>query len=87
MFPNFIFQMETTSEEIHRSLREVVDGQTHFRLREAKGRIFAEDLNQRVFVWSAVETVFILLLGIGQVFVLRSFFTDKKTYNAAPITS
>lgn len=79
--------MESTSEEIHSSLGQVVDGQTHFRLREAKGRIFAEDLNKRVFYWSIGETVFILLLGIGQVFVLRSFFTEKKGYNPIPVSS
>ncbi|CAC5404389.1 TMED7 [Mytilus coruscus] len=79
--------METASEDIHTSLREVVDSQTHFRLKEAKGRIYAEDLNNRVFYWSLGQTFFILLLGIGQVFVLRSFFSEKKGYNSTPITS
>jgi hypothetical protein len=39
--------METASEEVHTSLRAVVDSQTHFRLKEVKGRIFAENLNSR----------------------------------------
>ena len=79
--------METVSEEVHTSLRAVVDSQTHFRLKEVKGRNFAENLNSRVNYWSIGQTIFILVLGLGQVFVLRSFFTDKKSYNSAPITS
>ena len=79
--------METASEEVHTSLRAVVDSQTHFRLKEVKGRIFAENLNSRINYWSLGQTIFIMVLGLGQVFVLRSFFTDKKPYNSAPITS
>lgn len=79
--------METATQEIHTALNDVADRQTHFRLREAKGRIFAEDLNHHVMLFSIGETIFILLLGLGQVFVLRSFFTDKKTYNSVPISS
>jgi protein ERP2 len=69
--------METVSEEVHTSLRAVVDSQTHFRLKEVTGRIFAENLNNRVNYWSIRHTIFIMVLGLGQVFVLRGFFTVK----------
>jgi protein ERP2 len=50
--------METASEEVHTSLRAVVDSQTHFRLKEVKGRIFAENLNSRINYWSLGQTIF-----------------------------
>lgn len=74
----FLFQMETSGYTIHDNLKTVIDYQTHHRLRESKGRGFAEDLNTRVQLWSFVEMVIILCVGIGQVLVLRSFFTEKR---------
>ncbi|WAR29253.1 TMED7-like protein [Mya arenaria] len=71
--------METAGQALHDNLNEVLDDQTHFKLRETQGRAFAEDLNGRVMAWSIGETVVVLLIGIGQVLVLRSFFTEKKT--------
>ncbi|KAK3092664.1 hypothetical protein FSP39_005599 [Pinctada imbricata] len=79
--------METASQTIHEALNDVIDVQTHFRLREAQGRVFAEDLNGRVNYWSIGETIIILIIGIGQVFILKSFFTDKKGTSNMPITS
>jgi len=71
-------QMESSAVTIHEALKVVTDYQTHHRLRESKGRAFAEDLNERDMFWSIGETVVILVIGIGQVLVLRSFFTDKR---------
>lgn len=70
--------METSAVTIHEALKVVIDYQTHHKLREAQGRAFAEDLNERVQYWSIGESIIILIIGIGQVLVLRSFFTDKK---------
>jgi len=71
-------KMEQSSVNIHESLNTVIDAQTHYRLNEAKGRKRAEDLNNRVLWWSLVETFVVFLIGIGQVMVLKNFFTDKK---------
>ncbi|KAK3590888.1 hypothetical protein CHS0354_020866 [Potamilus streckersoni] len=70
--------LESTAVSIHEQLNEVLDYQTHHRLRESQGRVFAEDLNERVFYWSLGQTVLILIIGVGQVLVLRSFFTEKR---------
>uniref|UniRef100_T1H817 GOLD domain-containing protein n=1 Tax=Rhodnius prolixus TaxID=13249 RepID=T1H817_RHOPR len=59
-------QMETSAEAIHKSLTTVADFQTQHKLREAQGRKRAEDLNERVFWWSLMETIAILTVGIGQ---------------------
>ena len=71
--------MESAADDIHEKLNDVVDTQTHFRLKEAQGRAFAEDLHDRVMFWSIGESVIVLIIGLGQVLVLRSFFTEKKT--------
>lgn len=71
-------QMETSAREVHDNLNSVIDFQTHHRLRETQGRKRGEDLNERVMIWSAFVTVAIMLVALGQVFVLKSFFSDKK---------
>lgn len=71
-------QLETATQEIHKSLNSILDYQTHHRLREAQGRKRAEDINERVLWWSIVETFGILVISIAQVLVLRNFFTDRK---------
>lgn len=72
-------KMEASSENIHKNLNTVGDYQTHYRLREMHGRKRAEDLNSRVMWWSAGETLAMVAVFLGQVLVLRSFFSDKKT--------
>lgn len=52
--------------------------QTHHRLREAQSRKRAEDLNRRVMYWSIGETLLIIVIGLGEVVILRSFFSEKK---------
>eukprot|EP00088_Acartia_fossae_P068989 TRINITY_DN8886_c0_g1_i1.p1 TRINITY_DN8886_c0_g1~~TRINITY_DN8886_c0_g1_i1.p1 ORF type:complete len:217 (+),score=18.71 TRINITY_DN8886_c0_g1_i1:77-727(+) len=71
-------QMESSSREVHESLNKVIDMQTHHRLRETQGRKRAEDLNERVMIWSLFVTFAILCVAFGQVWVLKSFFSDKK---------
>ncbi|XP_046544059.1 transmembrane emp24 domain-containing protein 7-like isoform X2 [Haliotis rubra] len=69
--------MESSAVNIHEDLKTIDDYQTHFRLPESQGRAFAEDLNERVMFWSIGESVVVVIIGIGQILVLRSFFTDK----------
>ncbi|XP_035778765.1 transmembrane emp24 domain-containing protein 7-like [Anopheles albimanus] len=71
-------QLESSAQEIHKALNAILDYQTHHRLREAQGRKRAEDLNERVLWWSLTETIAILVIAIGQVLVLRNFFSEKK---------
>jgi len=71
-------QMESTAQEIHKSLNAILDYQTHHRLREAQGRKRAEDLNERVLWFSVIESSSILIIAIGTVVLLRSFFSEKR---------
>lgn len=71
-------QMESSSQEIHENLNAVIDYQTHHRLRETQGRHRAEELNERIMIWSVFVTIAIFSVGFGQVFVLKSFFAEKR---------
>jgi len=70
--------IESSAQSIHEKLKIVDDYQTHHRLRESTGRKSAEELSERVLYWSLGQTVVILVLGIGQVMVLKSFFSDRR---------
>ena len=70
--------MESSINEVHENLKKVIDDQTHHRLQEAQGRKRAEDLNERVLWWSLLETIVIVGIAIGQVVILRNFFSEKK---------
>jgi len=74
--------LESAAQEIHKNLNNILDYQTHHRLREAQGRKRAEDLNERVLWWSIAETFAILAISITQVLVLRNFFTDRSPSQA-----
>lgn len=71
-------QMESSIKEVHESLKKVIDYQTHHRLQEAQGRKRADDLNARVLWWSLLETAVVVGVAIGQVVILRNFFSEKK---------
>ncbi|KAM9374949.1 transmembrane emp24 domain-containing protein 3 isoform 2-T2 [Phaethornis superciliosus] len=79
----FDFQMESACVTIHEALNTVIDSQTHYRLREAQDRSRAEDLNGRVSYWSLGETLILFVVSIGQVMLLKSFFTEKRPSSAA----
>lgn len=78
-------QMESSALSAHQSLKTVVDYQTHHRLRESQGRSFAEDVNERVQYWSVGQTIVILIAGLGQVLILRSFFSERKTLHVPSV--
>jgi len=71
--------METSALSTYQSLKAVMDYQTHHKLRESQGRAFAEDVNERVQYWSVGQTIIIFIAGLGQVLILRSFFSERKT--------
>lgn len=75
--------MESSSQKVHENLNSVIDYQTHHRLQEAQSRKRAEDLNERVLFWAVGETLGILVIAVGQVIILKNFFADKKTNQAA----
>ncbi|XP_055309932.1 transmembrane emp24 domain-containing protein 7-like [Sitodiplosis mosellana] len=70
--------MEATSDEMHDTLSDIILGQTHYRLQEAHGRRFAEELNERVLWWSMSQTILIIAISLSQVLILRNFFSEPK---------
>lgn len=68
---------EASCDEIHFAMAEVFENQRDYRLKEAIGRHLAENLNQRVWWWSLGQAITVLLIGFGQVFILKTFFSEK----------
>lgn len=77
-------QIEETMDHIHRSSQFVQQMQKNYRLLEARGRHIAEDLSTRVQVWSLGEALVIMFMGLGQVLVLRKFFTHIRPSTKEP---
>jgi protein ERP2 len=70
--------MESSAQGIHDKLNQVLDHQTHYRLRETQGRAHGEDLNERVQLWSIAQLTVIVLVGVLQVTLIRSFFSNRR---------
>ncbi|XP_065662332.1 transmembrane emp24 domain-containing protein 7 isoform X2 [Hydra vulgaris] len=70
--------IETTALSIHESLKVIIDYQTHHRLRELTSREMAEYLYERVQYWSLGQTIVIVFVAVGEVLVLRNFFSEKR---------
>jgi len=76
--------IETAMEKIHSMCTSVMHTQTQYRLNESKGRHAADRLSTHVQWWSVSQAVVVMLTGFGQVFILRRFFTDKRTIMSNP---
>lgn len=70
--------MESSVQTIHDRMSEVEDKQKHYQMREAQGRAHAEDLNERVQIWSILQLCVILIVGVLQVTLIRSFFSQRR---------
>eukprot|EP00126_Sphaerothecum_destruens_P011788 Sdes_comp20962_c0_seq1m18728 len=70
-------RLETSTNNIHRYLMDIIDYQTHHRLREATGRSIAEELNNRVQVWSSAQSLLMIAVSVTQVYILKSFFNTN----------
>jgi len=69
--------LDRSIELIHEGFTKDRDYQTHHRLREASSRRFAENLFTKVHFWGFIQTLMMVMVSIGHVVILRSFFSDK----------
>ncbi|OWF56834.1 transmembrane emp24 domain-containing protein 7-like [Mizuhopecten yessoensis] len=70
---------ESACDNIHEVMTMVVDYQRDYRLTEVMGRYVGEVINNGVMWWSVGQTFIVLIIGFGQVFILKTFFTEKST--------
>lgn len=73
--------LENSCDEIHNKLTYVVNYQRDYRLIESIGRHLAEALRTHISWWFVTQTLAILCAGLGQLFVLKRFFTEKSSGN------
>lgn len=69
---------EASCDVIHERMSSVVNHQRNYRLKEAMGRHLADSMNKGVTWWSVGQTLVILLAGVGQVLLLKTFFSEKS---------
>lgn len=70
--------IEDRLESIHASNSRVVELQVHYKLNEAEGRHSAERLNMMVQIYAFGQAIGILITGLGQVVILKTFFQDGR---------
>nr|CDS29330.1 transmembrane emp24 domain containing protein 7 [Hymenolepis microstoma] len=70
--------MDTMMYSIHENLRNAAAAQTKVRLQEATSRSFIEALNDRVTWGSIIHAAIIVIVAVGQVYLLRSLFNTPS---------
>lgn len=68
---------------IHENLRLAASAQTKIRLQEASSRSFVEALHDRVTLGSIIHIAVIIVVAVGQVYLLRSLFKQPSGIGAA----
>ncbi|KJE92507.1 integral type I protein, variant [Capsaspora owczarzaki ATCC 30864] len=71
-------KMEMDVHSTHQNLDRVIAFQLHHRIEEATDRDLAEGLNTRVFVWSLLQALVMIGVGVGQVVLVRRLFQSDK---------
>ncbi|KAL5105952.1 Transmembrane emp24 domain-containing protein 7 [Taenia crassiceps] len=71
--------VDSTVYAIHENLRNAAAAQTRVRLQEATSRSFVEALNERVTWGSCIHVAIILIVAVGQVYLLRSLFNSPSS--------
>ncbi|VDM33465.1 unnamed protein product [Hydatigera taeniaeformis] len=71
--------VDSTMYAIHENLKNAAAAQTRVRLQEATSRSFVEALNERVTWGSFIHVIVILVVAVGQVYLLRSLFNSPSS--------
>ncbi|VDK41192.1 unnamed protein product [Taenia asiatica] len=75
--------VDSTVYAIHENLKNAAAAQTRVRLQEVTSRSFVEALNERVTWGSLIHVAIILIVAVGQVYLLRSLFNSPSGAAAA----
>jgi len=85
--PKVNTRAEESVETVHKHGTKVMQYQVQYRQNEARGRHAADTLNRHVFWWPLAQSIAILVTGLGQLFVLKWFFTEKRNMTAGKAAS
>lgn len=66
--------VEASIFRLHTTLNLISDFQTHYRLKESQGRLFAEYLLHKVVMRSLLETIILITTGVLQIYIVKKFF-------------
>jgi len=71
--------MDTTIFTVYENLQKATSYQTKNRVQESSSRSFVEALNDRVTYGSIIQAIVIIVVAVGQVFLLRSLFKEPSS--------
>uniref|UniRef100_A0A6B2LHT3 GOLD domain-containing protein n=1 Tax=Arcella intermedia TaxID=1963864 RepID=A0A6B2LHT3_9EUKA len=69
---------EQAIQRIEKGMDIIEQEQRYYRIREHTHRNTAESTNTRVYVWSIIESLILLVMSVGQIWYLRRMFDDSK---------
>jgi len=69
---------EQAIQRVERGFDVIEQEQRYYRVREHSHRNTAESTNSRVYIWSLIESVILLLMSLCQIWYLRRMFDDNK---------
>ena len=76
--PSANTQAEESTETVHSLATLIMSYQQKYRLEESRGRYEAERLNRHVQFYSILQAIIIVVVGIGEIFILRTFFSEPR---------
>ncbi|XP_051896221.1 transmembrane emp24 domain-containing protein 3-like [Pristis pectinata] len=71
-------QLESSCTNVHYTLRKVANLQSQQRVQALIDWLHADSVNTHILYWAASETIILFLVTVGQVIVLKRFFSEKK---------
>ncbi|CAH8496955.1 unnamed protein product [Schistosoma rodhaini] len=85
VFPTVMTLLDSVVEVLHHYLSRAESFGIELKNRDYGDFLVAEDLNSAVFVWSVIITFVVIITSVGQVTILKNFFSEKKVaYSAIP---
>jgi len=67
-----------TLAEISKHFDRITELQTYLKTREVRARDLAEYTNGRVFMYSIIEALVLVIISVGNVYFLRRYFEPKR---------
>ncbi|CAH8821599.1 unnamed protein product [Trichobilharzia szidati] len=87
VYPTVMSLLESVVEVLHHFLSRAESLEIELKNRDYGDFLVAEDLNAAVFVWSVIITVVVVVTTLGQVTILKNFFSEKKVAYSSPMTA
>ncbi|CAH8429940.1 unnamed protein product [Heterobilharzia americana] len=87
VYPTVMSLLDSVVEVLHHFLSRAESLDIELRNRDYGDFLVAEDLNSAVFVWSVIITFVVVVTTVGQVTILKNFFSEKKVAYSSSVAT